>query len=187
MISAPKKPFSKIVITSEKATCSRHKTDKNIMLVSYKDNVEIKLSDGTKISSGELEIEFSNKELVSAGSSKSTKEITPLKTIRLKHDIHLNKENKAITADMATIDVTSSQCSLKGNVSITQHKAHAKDIPFKTKCSSALFNWNNETIAFEGTKESPVVSKLEIPEQNKHQKDLKHNEQNKNSSKRRSS
>jgi hypothetical protein len=187
ILSASKKPFSKIVITSEKATCSKHKTDKNRMLVAYKNNVEIKLADGTSILSSELEIEFSNKELVSTSSSSSTKETTPLKTIRLKHDIHLTKGNKSILSDMAIIDIASSQCNLKGNVSITQNKAHTKDIPFKTKCSSALFNWNDETISFEGTKESPVISKLEIPEQNKHHKDLKHNEQNKSSSQRRSS
>ena len=186
-LAASKNPFSKIIIISEKALCSKHKIDKNKMVVSYQDNVHIKLADGTKISSEKLEIEISSKELGNSNTLTSTRTATPVKTILLQNKVSLTKDNRSIFADSATVNIDSSECNLKGNVSIIQNKINTKDIPFKTVCSSALFNWNNETISFKGTKESPVLSMLEIPEQNKHNKYLEDNEQNKSSTKRRSS
>jgi lipopolysaccharide export system protein LptA len=156
---ADSNPFSHITITSEKATGHRNHSNKNKMTIVYETNVQITLADETKISAEVLSIDL----LLEKKESKQS----PIEKVILKKNVLLKKENKVIRADEAQIIIPDSQCTFHGNVSIIQNKMNEKDVPFKTMCSQASFNWNDETIALEGSKSAPVLTTLELPKQKK--------------------
>jgi|GEM_PF-1581781 hypothetical protein len=145
-------PFSTVTITSNRASFEKDKNNKDMFVIRYDENVHVTFADDSKVHAQHLEIRATNK------SDKKN----PVEKIYLTDSVSLTKNNKTINAENAEINVDSTLCTFKKNVSIEQKKEKDVDIPIHTKSDCATFNWETEEITLAGNKQDPVHTIIEL-------------------------
>jgi|SaaInlStandDraft_4_1057021.scaffolds.fasta_scaffold01743_7 lipopolysaccharide export system protein LptA len=148
-------PFEKIIITSNNAKCAKRSDGKKMLTLSYYDNVLVTFADQSNISAQELNI-------YAETTQTNTQQIPPIKEIKFKKNVILQKDNKIIKAENAVINLSSSLCTLTDKVSVEQKKTAVKDIPFNTKSNFATFNWKTNEISLTGNTKTPVCTTIEL-------------------------
>ncbi|KKQ33497.1 MAG: hypothetical protein US49_C0001G0177 [candidate division TM6 bacterium GW2011_GWF2_37_49] len=170
-------PFSKILITSEKAVCKKDDSAKNVFLFNYLGNVVVTLADGSKITAKSLEITLDGKGIkVFDGAAskpfkhkkgkhknKSDKNTSHVKKIIFKNNVKIFNNNRQASSDSAEIDMQENTCKLIGNVKIIQNKtSEKKDIPLNIQSSCALINLKTSEITLLGSSKDPVSTIVEL-------------------------
>ncbi len=146
-------PFSRISITSERATCKRISKQQYNCL--YENNVIIKLADDTTVTATSLALVFDKKAKV-----EGAKEKTTLQTATLDGNVLLKNKKYTARARSAVINVQTKTCTLKDDVQINQKKVDLKDIPLEVASSQATINLATQALTFEGSKDQPVQTTL---------------------------
>jgi lipopolysaccharide export system protein LptA len=163
-------PFSKITITSQKATCQRDISAHNVFLFNYINNVQVIFADGSKITSEKLKIIFSGENIVKGDKKISVAyTVTPKKDFfsRFKKIIFLNKvclisQNRLAFADYAELFPKEKICKLKGHVKIQQTKVEKRDVPIVIESSQAMLNLETKELSFVGSLSQPVSTVIEL-------------------------
>lgn len=166
-------PLSKIIITSNSATCKKDKTQKNRFNFTYHENVLLTFADNSTIQSDDLEIEIDtsknqNKtDLSSTATSQNQKlkhkrqeDLSKFKKITFNKNLIVKSANRLITADKAELYLAQKTCKLSGNIKIEQKKASEKDLPITTECNYAMLNLQNDQITFLGQEQKPVCTTI---------------------------
>ena len=151
-------PFSKIVITSNKAVCTKDNGNQHLVTFTYQENVVVTLADQSSIISDELEVEIDTTKT----STQQKNKIEQFKKITFKRNVFAKRENRTLKADTAELYLNEKICKLVGNVKIKQIKEKEKDVPIETLCNHAILNFENEHISFEGSKKAPVSTTIEL-------------------------
>jgi lipopolysaccharide assembly outer membrane protein LptD (OstA) len=151
-------PFSKIVITSNKAVCQKDDTQKKLATFTYQDNVAVTFADQSSIHSDKLEIQIDTTKTTTQQKNKTEQ----FKKITFRNNVIAKRENRTIKANVAELYLQKKICKLIGNVQIKQIKEKEKDIPILTLCTQATLNLGTEHISFEGTVETPVSTTIEL-------------------------
>lgn len=167
-------PFSKITITSEKATCKKSDTAKDVFVFNYIGNVVVVLADSSKITSKSLEITLDGKNIKIFEENKtqtkknkaqndSDKKPSQVKKIIFKNNVQILNQNRQACSDTAEINMQENTCKLEGNVKIIQHKtAQKKDTPLNIQSNSALINLKTSEITLLGNSSEPVSTVVEL-------------------------
>lgn len=148
-------PWSKIVVTSQKADCHPQEQSKNIYVFTYKENVRVDFSDNSTITSDQLEIIFDSKQ---TGSSP----LSRFKKITFKDNVKLNRSNQKAQANSAELFLENQVCKLCGDVTITQTRSKQKDVPLEIKTNQALLNLKTQEVELEGSSNKPVTTVIEL-------------------------
>ena len=170
-------PLSKIVITSNKAVCQKDKNRINLFVFTYIENVNVSFADGSKIRSGELQIELDTSKIknemqnnITNTNEQQPPQLTPttknnlsqFKKITFKNNVFITQENRTIQADKAELYLSDKKCKLLGNVRIKQIKKHAKDLPITTNCNKALLDMQTEQVTLLGDMQAPVNTTITL-------------------------
>jgi lipopolysaccharide export system protein LptA len=171
-------PFSRIVVTSNHATCNIEKDNKQDSTFTYKDNVVVTLADESKITSDSLEVVFNTKSIKNQISkSKSSEEFVTktenneksdysksIKEIIFSNNVCIKQKNHTITSDKAELFLNKQLCRLAGNVIVIQEKHTSKDTPILIKSCQATLNIKTNKVSFEGTTDNPVSTTINLQE-----------------------
>ncbi|KKP23846.1 MAG: hypothetical protein SZ59_C0003G0070 [candidate division TM6 bacterium GW2011_GWF2_28_16] len=151
-------PFSRIEITSERASGYKDNKVKDIFYFNYLDNVLIKFADGSTAKCEELKIKINTKNNKTLNQENNSQKVNngPIEEINLNKNIFITQKNKSIKADNAKIFINTKICKLSGNIEIEQKKLNPKDLPISTKCDKANLNLITEEINVLGNTTSPV-------------------------------
>ena len=148
-------PWSKIVVTSQKADCHPQDQSKSLFVFTYKENVRVDFSDNSTITSDKLEIIFDSKQ---TGSSP----LSRFKKITFKDNVKLNRMNQKARANSAELYLEKQVCKLCGDVTITQTRNKQKDVPLEIKTNEAFLNLKTQEIQLEGSFAKPVTTVIEL-------------------------
>jgi len=160
-------PFSKIEISSDKATVCKNQNNKNIFNFTYQENVLVKFADGSSAKADELEIKLNtgknknknkNKNIV----NEKLENLTIIEEITFNKHVLVQNENKTVTADIAQIYPKTKICKFSGNVQINQTKVNPKDLPISTKCDNATLDLVTEKIILSGNKDNPINTTISL-------------------------
>ncbi len=159
-------PFSKITITSNTATCEKSKENGNF-LITYKDNVTIKLADESTIKAGHLAITLKDTTLSHTPTESCTTEkkeaqnpLSMFEKIILKDNVKMEQKNRSVEADQIELFPEKKLCELYGNVKIRQIKGKAKDLPITAESSKAILDLNTQEISLLGDEKAPVTTTI---------------------------
>lgn len=155
-------PFSKIEITSNRATGYKDKQIKDIFYFNYLDNVLIKFADGSSAKCEELKIKINTKKKQNLIDNKQENNLGPIEEIALSKNILIIQNNKSIKADYAHIYPQTKICELSGNIEIEQVKENTKDLPINTKCHKARLNLATQEISVHGNEIAPVSTTIDL-------------------------
>lgn len=153
-------PFSKIVITSDKAcgkSVKNTQAGKHVehFIVDYTTNVRVTFADNSTVTSDKLTAVF---EGAPKGLKKEAlrgfKKITFLNNVRITHGI------RTATADKADLILGEKKCLLEGNVKIRQTKQKQSDIPISIDSQKAEFCFDDKQISLIGSSSCPVSTTI---------------------------
>ena len=147
---------STVTITSNKASCQQHTTDKKLFTFTYLDNVNVQFSDGTQASSDKLVVEIDT----TKSAPPAKKDADQIKSITLSERVSFSQKERSAKADQAVFYPQKKQCLLSGNVSIVQKQVDQKSIPMHINCSKAAIDLTSGSIRLLGTDEKPVSTTL---------------------------
>lgn len=166
-LNAEINPFSKIIITSDTATCEKSK--ENNFLITYKNNVTIKLADESTIQANYLIITLKDIPFNSTSTDnrltvekKSENPFAIFEKIILKDHIKMVQKNRSIEADRLELFPKQKRCELFGNIKIQQIKEKAKDLPITAEGSKAILDLNTQEISLLGDTKKPVTTTIII-------------------------
>jgi len=150
--------FSKIVITSKKAVCSKNVNQESMFTFTYSDDVKVTFADGSVITSSQLQVDFqgSAKETKKVGLSKPATQFNSFKKITFNNNVSIIHAMQKATAQKAELFLVEKLCKLSGNVVISQKKEKQKDIPVTIESNAATFNLETSEVTFAGTSQKPV-------------------------------
>lgn len=162
--------FSKVVITSKRATCKKDGESKHSFIFRYLDNVVVTLADKSIIKADALEVILTTahaKKSCGHKNNADTKQKTGnlFKKIFFTGNVHVTSGQRALIADKATINVGNKTCLLEDNVSIEQKKTNPSDIPLTTRSARATINLATMETILEGNDQEPVTTSLVFDEQ----------------------
>lgn len=169
-------PFSRILITSDKAVCKKDASIKNIFIFNYLGNVVVTLADGSKVTSKLLEVTLDGKGIKvfdNSNTSPKHKKIkhkneeanssSHVKKIIFKNNVKIFNNNRQASSDSAEIDMRENTCKLVGNVKIIQNKTNEKkDIPLNIQSNCAVINLKTSEITLLGSSKDPVSTIVEL-------------------------
>ena len=167
-------PWSKIVITSNKATCHKDKAHQKNFIFKYLDNVIVTLADNSTVKADELELVLdstkntkSTKNLKSGSGKKPEasdhkKTLSQLKQLSFKNHVVFNSGQRKACADRVVIDVAKNICTLDGNVKIWQAKENPKDVPITIESQKAIMHLKTFAVQLAGTSEHPVSTTIDL-------------------------
>jgi lipopolysaccharide export system protein LptA len=165
-------PFSHIKITSNKATCQKCKDRPHTFIFNYLENVNVVLADGSIITADSLEIVFDSKGAKVLDNSRHKKQhaqngeksnnLSNIKQIIFKNNVHISNQNRCAQADSATVNILENTCKLDGNVKIKQTKVAQKDIPVDVQSTQALINLKTYEVTLLGSSQDPVSTVIEL-------------------------
>lgn len=171
----PVDPFSRIKITSNKATCQKCKDSPHTFVFNYLEKVSVTLADDSKITADKLEIilDSKDKKIFTSPSKKrrsrktcvksgTQNELSHVKRIVFKSNIFITNQNREVRADLAEIDLLENTCKLDGRVKIKQTKVTQNDIPLEVESTRALINLKTSEIVLLGSSRKPVSTVIEL-------------------------
>jgi hypothetical protein len=150
-----------ITITSEKATCQQHASNKKLFTLTYVNNVHVNFSQGARAKGQMLTVELSTEKSAEPLSA-TNHDTNNIKKITLNRDVSFFHEGREAYADHAVILPGNQQCQLTGNVRIVQKKTTDKDLPVEIVCGSAAMDLVSGKIDLTGTEACPVSTTLVI-------------------------
>lgn len=163
----PTDPFSRIEVVSDSALCKPASGLKNIVHLTYRDNVRVSLADGSTITATTMFVELATQTLNK--SSQRTNEAGSLpknaqqiKKITFSGPVRIEKDDTVCQAKTASIIVARKICFLKGGVVITKHKKGVDTAEFETKSNAASFNMETKEINLVGCRQQPVHTTLDM-------------------------
>lgn len=149
--------FSKIIITSNQATCKKDPSRRSHFIFSYINNVVVKLTDGSTIEADKLHVLFDNP--ISKNSKKPSRLShmpNHIHTIHCCGHVQITRKQHAITADNGMFDIPTNTCLLEGNVIIKQTKVKKSDIPVTIQSQRAKLDLTTMETLLEGSETDPV-------------------------------
>lgn len=169
-LNASLNPLSKIVITSNRATCQKDKIIHHQYIFNYQENVLVTFADKSTITANNLEIIFEGNDL---GEKKTTLADSPkinpdpnkppksnfldkFKKITLSGNVNFSGQNRTATSDKAELQLATNVCTLIGNVIITQRKTTSKEVPITIESSEAKINLKTQELLLSGVENKPV-------------------------------
>lgn len=164
-------PWSKIVVTSKKATCNKDKNNPKDFIFSYIDDVVVTLADKSTVKAGALEIildgnKSDKKDALAVGqkqaSDKQKKSLSQFKKLSFKGHVVLNSGQRKVSANKADIDLAKNTCTLDGNVKIWQFKKHQKDVPIAIESQKAVMHLKTFAVNLLGTSAKPVSTTIDL-------------------------
>jgi len=167
-------PWSKIVVTSNKATCNKDNSPEKNFIFKYLDNVTVTLADKSTVKADELELVLDSKSnkksnkknsLVSGELAEHThnnKTLSQLKTLSFKNHVVFHSGQRKAIADTVVIDIAQNTCTLNGNVKIWQAKEHDKDVPIVIESNKAVMHLKTFAVELVGTSECPVSTTIDL-------------------------
>lgn len=161
-------PLSKITVTSKKAIGKKDKDSKSVFSFSYLGDVKTLFADGSQITSEQLDIHVDKEGISTDGVVSSlTKEVrhdalSQLKKISFSTHVIIKRDKQIICADHAELDPQKRCCTLLGNVSVTQSKTKASDVPLKLKSDQAVLSLDTGTVTFLGSSTKPVSTVINV-------------------------
>jgi len=166
-LATPVDPFSKVVITSLNASCTKDHNAKGLFIFQYRDNVRIMFADNSSVTADFLEITFdgqSEKKTNSAATQKlqksTTASIKNFKKIVLKNNVCIQNAQRKATADSAELFLAEQRCLLDGNVKIWQFKQAEKDIPVTIQSQKAALSLRTGEVKLLGSAIEPVCTTI---------------------------
>jgi len=148
------------------ATCEKSKENGNF-LITYKDNVIIKLADESTIKADHLAITLKDTPLSHTQTESCTTEkkesqnpLSMFEKIILKDNVKMAQKNRRIEADRIELLPGKKLCELYGNVKIRQIKEKAKDLPITAESSKAILDLNTQEISLLGDEKTPVTTTI---------------------------
>ncbi len=178
-------PLSKISITSDRATCSKQSPLTDEFSFKYIGNVQVELSDNTKVTAQELDIICKIKSLSkskkkdisnNSGQKNNTnhtnkKSSSSIKKITLTGSVTIKKDDLFATSSRAEIFVPSKYCRLHENVCIEHKKQGSQDLPpMVVRGNIATINLDSKAISLEGSSKKPVSTIIDLSQQTFHHK-----------------
>ncbi len=157
--SEQQNPFTKISITSNRATCMKDKTNSHLFVFHYLENVIVLFADGSKVTSDVLEIVFNSKK---APSQDKKNFLSKFKKITFKNNVHIISQNRQAWADKAELYPITQECKLAGNIKIQQQKEKEKDVPISIESEQAILNLKTKEVSLFGSTLSPVCTVIEL-------------------------
>ncbi len=161
-------PLSKITVTSKKAIGKKDKDCKSAFSFSYQGDVKTTFADGSTITSDQLDIAI-DKDAISTNNvvSSLTKEIkhdatSQLKKVSFLRNVSIKHNKQVILADRVELDPQRRCCILQGNVSVTQSKTKASDVPISLKSDQAVLSLDSGTVTFLGSSMKPVSTVINV-------------------------
>ena len=154
--------FSKIIITSDQATCSKDHKNSGCFVFQYKKNVMVTFADKSTVSADFLEVVFDSKmkkNTTHASKKKqhhNTAELNNFKQITFKNNVRIKNAQRSAQADQALLHLQDQRCVLEGNVKIVQTKEKEDDVPVEIKSQKAELNMTTGEVNFLGTSLDPV-------------------------------
>jgi len=152
-------PFSKMVITSNKAIGKKDQQNEKLVHFSYVDNVRVEFADQSSITANKLFITINN--------DKTVKDMEKFSKIVFFGNVHLNKKNLKVTAERAEVMVKEQKCTVTGNVKISQHKTGDKKVSVDTVGDRALIDLKTSQVTLLGTRKTPVRTVIDLSEYKK--------------------
>lgn len=152
-------PLSKIVITSNNATCSKQTQDQHAYQFQYQENVQVTFADQSKVTADLLEIIFDGQETKNTA-KKTDKNLSHFKHITFKNNVCIENANRKAVADCARFYVQDQTCELEGNVKIWQKKEKKSDVPIKMTSQKACMNLVTGQLQFVGSSVTPVSTTI---------------------------
>lgn len=156
-------PLSKIVITSDQATCTKCPDQEGHFVFTYQNNVQAQFSDGTKVTADNLEIIFDSKKKTSPivdQINKKPQTLQNFKRIAFNNNVCVTNKHRNARANKAQLFLEDQRCLLDGNVRISQNKQNPKDVPVQTTSTSAEFNLKTGTLQLHGNPSQPVSTTI---------------------------
>ena len=153
--------ISSITITSDRAQCVRHKTDKHLYTLTYNKNVHITFSDGTTARTDALAvvIDPTASQHRPKPEQKNDK-LESIKQITLRDNVEIVSAQRTAKATKASFMLDKQLCVLEGDVHICQKKLTEKDIPITIDCEKAELNLATEQVRLLGSEHKPVSTTL---------------------------
>lgn len=154
--------FSKVIVTSKRATCKKDPSIPGTFVFHYLENVIVTFADQTTIHADTVEIVFDGikqqkKNLSSSETIPPSKDFTQhFKKIQFSNNVYIKNGGRSITADKGIVDVPSKTCLLEGNVIITQSRTKKSDIPVTVQSNRARLNLTTMETVLEGSDAQPV-------------------------------
>lgn len=168
-------PLSKIVITSNRATCQKDQADPNFFIFNYHENVVITFADKSTITADSLEVVFEGqslgKKIVPAQKTRTKKTqqtiakqspMEKFKRITLSGNVTLINQNRKAQANKAELYLNEHRCMFTGNVIIQQQKTTAKEIPIKIESEQATLDLQTDEVLFTGSAINPVNTVISL-------------------------
>lgn len=163
VVYASTNPFSQISIQSEKASCKKHSSTKDLFLFQYVQNVHVLLADNSTIDADRLDITFLGRGLDAQGKKKGGRAtLDNFKKVAFVGHVIVKNGNRIVHADRADVDVANYICTLVGNVHVEQAQHEQKDIPLKISSTRATINLTTKEVVFEGSVAAPVSTVIAL-------------------------
>ena len=167
--------LSKITITSNRATCQKDKTQPQLFIFNYQDNVVVTFADKSTITANQLEVIFEGKDLgkklihdhkitstaIQAPLSKQNP-LEKFKKITAVGNVTLVNQNRTARAQRVELQLAQHLCTLIGNVTIAQKKTTLKEIPITIESDQATLNLQTDELAFAGSESKPVNTTISL-------------------------
>lgn len=169
-----KNPLSKIVITSAKATCQKDTTNPHHYIFNYQEDVVVTFADQSTITAKNLEIVFDGKNLKKSGTKKTSAPekvmtdqpkdafLDKFKKIIFSGKVMYTSQNRNLQADKAELKMNEHLCTLSGNVTISQKKTKAKEVPVTIASNEATLNLQTQELTLAGSPEKPVNTVISL-------------------------
>ena len=154
--------FSKVIITSKRATCKKNSALPQTLAFNYLDNVIVTFADQSTVKADTLEIIFDD---ITQQKKKSQKLPAPhgaknfkdhFKKVEFRNNVRINRAQHSIAADKGLFNVADNTCRLEGNVIIKQAKTKDSDIPVTVQSNRATLNLATMETVLEGSDAQPV-------------------------------
>ena len=158
-------PWSKIVITSNRATCHKDKAHQKNFIFKYLDNVIVTLADKSTVNADELELVLDSTKNTKAKKPEASdhkKTLSQLKQLSFKNHVVFKSGQRKACADYVVIDVAKNICTLDGNVKIWQAKENHKDVPITIESQKAIMHLKTFAVQLAGTSEHPVSTTIDL-------------------------
>ena len=161
-ISAKSDPFSKVIITSNRATCKKGLAMPHTLIFNYLDNVSVIFADQSTVKADRLEILFETnapkkQPLLSSPNAILSKNFAQhFKKIEFHNNVRIKNNQHSIKADKGLFNIIDNTCLLEGNVTIEQAKVKKSDIPVTVQSNRATFNLTTMETTLEGSNTQPV-------------------------------
>ncbi len=166
------KALSHITVTSNKATCTPLKTEKNIekniYVFRYLDNVRVTFADKSHVTSDALEIMYDSKNSQkhdpknNLSGNKSHNDLSQFKKITFTGNVFVQKKENSVNADQAELFLKENICKFTGNVKVIKTKDNKNDVPIEMHSQEATLNFKTDHVLLTGNSYKPVCTKINL-------------------------